>query len=176
MVLHDPLMPCTIWVNYMSETLWELPLPKVCLYLQTSNCCLYASFTAAQHKNFRPCLPRGRSVTLWKYCGVVCLCTVPGQLLNVGIGDPQVFQGRGGTLPLKRTLWVESHWLLRAHSVVNTEHTSHRDDALSYGQPETRRDSFTAFLLPGKAGSNLQGEYSSGFRHLTSKAVSMIGK
>lgn len=68
MVLHDPLMLCTIWVNYGSETLWELPLPKVCLYLQTSNCCLYASFTAAQHKNFHPCSPRGRSLTLWKYC------------------------------------------------------------------------------------------------------------
>lgn len=64
MVLHAPLMPCTIWVNYGSETLWVLPLPKVCLYLQTSNCCLYASFAAVQHKNFHPCLPRGRSLIL----------------------------------------------------------------------------------------------------------------
>ena len=34
-----------------------------------------------------------------------------------------MFQSSGGTLPLKRMLWVESRWLLRAHSVVNTENT-----------------------------------------------------
>lgn len=45
---------------------------------------------------------------------VVRLCTVLGLLLNAGIGDPQVFQSRGGTLPLKQMLWVESCWLLRA--------------------------------------------------------------
>lgn len=100
----------------------ELLLPKVRLSLQTSNHCLYASLTEAQHKSSHPCLPRGRSLTPVLAIPLgLCVCAMPGLLLNAGMGDANVFQSRGGTVPVKRMLRNESHWILRVHIVMNDE-------------------------------------------------------
>lgn len=100
----------------------ELLLPKVRLSLQTSNHCLYAFLTEAQHKSSHPCLPRGRSLTPALAIPLgLCVCAMPGLLLNAGMGDANVFQSRGGTVPLRRMLRNESHWILRVHIVMNDE-------------------------------------------------------
>lgn len=134
MALPDPLVPRTTWVSDRSEARWELPLPKVCLYLQNSNSCLSASFAAAQHKNSHPCSPRGRSPR-WG-CASGCLA-------NAGAGDP--LEAEEGPFPSRGCSGLN-----HAHGVVNTEYSP--DGA--YGQPAPRRDSFAAFLLPGQAGAH----------------------
>lgn len=98
MVLRDPLMPCTIGVNYGSGS---CPCPR-CVF--TSDLLTVAFMLPLQQPNTRISTLVCQEVGHWPLgstAGVVRVSTVPGLPLNAGTTDPRVVQSRGGTLPLK---------------------------------------------------------------------------